>query len=306
MKKHLLTSLIVLFFFFNLKSQNSTWYYEYLNFDSNGYVKIETTGDTIIQGKTCQVLSKTRVVYNGFYSVFDTTFIGSEYIYVTDDTTFRFKFSNFYPLYIFNGKIGDTYLTAGNNIIEGCDSTVIVTINNIGNTQINGITLRWVDISTDDTAGFNFSGRMIENIGMIDFYMFPEYNYTCIVDANEGGSFRCYFTEDSLFYSANPQNPCDYVWIGINDLNITQRILVYPNPFENKLFVELEGLKTMSNLSLKIFDIFGNEVLNFLNSDSSNPLLFFELELDQIKSGLYCIVFYKSNEKVLSKLIIKR
>lgn len=302
--------LYVLFLLLLLKLQciaqnNNSWYYEYLNFGINGYVVIETKGDTIIQGKSCHVLTKTRIIYNEIYSVFDTTFVGNEYIYHTDDTTFRFKFSDFYPLYIFNGNPGDTYLTAGNNEILGCDSLLVVDIDSVGTTVINNDTLRWVSVSTNDTSSFDLSGKIIEKIGPVDFYMFPEYTWICAVDANEGGNFRCFYKDDILYHSISPQNECDYIWTIINEYNKQDNISIFPNPTSNLIYIDIEEEINEKDINIKILNILGKEIKYKQEHIILPNKLRLKIYLNNLDKGVYNICIYKKMLFMRNSLIIK-
>ena len=300
----MLILLLLLFIKLQSKAQKS-WYYEYLNFGINGYVIIEKTGDTIIQNKTCQVLSKTRIVFNEIYSVFDTTFIGNEYIYIADDTTFRYKFSTFYPLYIFNSNPGDSYLAAGSNEIIGCDSTLTINIDSIGTIVINSDTLRWISVSTNNTSSFDLSGKIMEKMGPIDFYMFPEYTWVCAVDANEGGNFRCFYEDDFLFYTNNPQNECDYIWTGINEYDKKIRISIFPNPTSNIVFVDIENISIKKNISIKIYNILGKEINCSQEQQLLPNKLRLQIDLNNLEKGIYNIRIFKENLFLRNSLIIK-
>lgn len=306
MKQKLIASfLLQISIVFLCNAQNSTWYYEYLNFGINGYIIMESVGDTTIKNKDCKILSKTKIVYNEFFSEFDTISLGKEYIHVAEDTTFRYKYSNFYSLYIFNGSPGDSYITAGNNEVYGCDTTVMINIDSVGVIIINSDTLRWVIVSTDESSSFDLSGMIVEKIGPIDFYMFPEYTWVCVVDANEGGNFRCFYEDGTLYYTKPNQNDCDYIWDGIDKHENESEILVYPNPVISKVFVELGIQTNCKDIEFKVFNILGNKMNIPSEKELFSDKIRLKLDFKYLIRGIYYIEIYIDNTIIKNSLIIK-
>lgn len=196
-KLSLVTSSFFILLFLNSSAQiwsppGATWYYSYSSNLKEGYVEIKYIGDTIILGKGAKILQKKRYTYN-FPGVYDTTLIGYEYTLIENNIVYYFRFGQFYKLYDFNSFAGDKWVVAGYGLNGLCDTLQEIKVDSIGLTNINGFNLKYQRINTKLTV-WSLGSKLIERIGCIDSYMFPELNQ-CIVDLNEGGPLRCYYGE---------------------------------------------------------------------------------------------------------------
>ncbi len=82
---------------------------------TGGFIRIEYTGDTIINGKDCEKLIPIRYEFGLVFpndtavSLLDIDTLNSEYTYLNADTVFYFTDNEFHPLYNFGAQPGDTW-----------------------------------------------------------------------------------------------------------------------------------------------------------------------------------------------------
>lgn len=85
----------------------------------------------------------------------------------------------------------------------------------------------------------------------------------------------------------------------IKDFEITR---IYPNPFNPKTKIEFT-INNNSNVQLKVFDIKGKLVKEFLNKRFISGNYTTELDMSNNASGVYFVIFYLDNKLITSKKI---
>jgi len=153
----------------------ATWYYtnieSFFLYQYEGYIKVESIKDTIIQGHTCKELTKTRYGTNGSVGS-----IGNEYLYTSGDTVFHLSDNDtFYILYNWGAQVGDTWVTRTFDLYAQGDVETTIRVDNISTTTISGQTLRTLTIRTIDSLSINpisgsymsfgAPGTLIEKLG---------------------------------------------------------------------------------------------------------------------------------------------
>ena len=268
----------------------ATWHYSYNNFSITGYIEIKYIGDSLIDGKVCKVLEKKLYSYDYVTTISDTTNLGLEFTYSDSNKVYYYRFDQFFVLYNFNAQPGDWWEIAGWSIPGSCDSIGTIEVDSIGTIVINSDTLKYLRISRKDTSDWQFGSIIVEKIGCIDHYMFPE-PFMCALDMDEGGPFRCYFDNNFGLYQSGIVSSCDYITnINISDVG-DKNINVYPNPVENVLniYTKYESTLIIRNLIGDVIKniplIKGNNVIDVHNLP--NGLLIIELRNNQ------SINFYK-------------
>lgn len=73
--------------------------------------------------------------------------------------------------------------------------------------------------------------------------------------------------------------------VGIKELNNNSTI-IYPNPADKKLFINIKDLKTDSKYQVKILDLNGKEI-NSLNLNKTNKDNSYEIDISNLPSGMY-------------------
>lgn len=173
---------ISIIFLTNLKgySQNwapvgATWYFTAENLPCSSlyipiisYIKLESEKDTVINGWNCHKISQSSPDRN-----FKTYF----YMYSDSNKVYEVECNQKYLLYDFNKKKGEYWI-----IPKYCNDTLFVDstgIITLLNGQIRNV--QYVHL-INNSWGWNFTGRIIENIGF-EFSLFPR----ILFDAIGGG-----------------------------------------------------------------------------------------------------------------------
>lgn len=270
----------------------ATWYYTQ-TFAINGdtsFVKIESIGDTIIGGNNCKILLSNV-----------TTCAGEEvrnYIWNNGNQVYFFENNGFELLYDFDADAGYEW-----EIIKdffGENDTISIHVDSINFENYDGVQLKelYVTISSNIWGYIPAtSNKIIERIGDMHF-LFPWLNAIC--DDNFAGPIRCY--EDSVISLSFSDvfQTCDYT-TDVISLPFSQKsYTVFPNPISNMgILMLIEPLKY--NTDFEILNSFGERVYSgILNANQQSQ----ELNLQNIKTGLYYLYLYNNNNLKPLKFII--
>ena len=205
MKKYLILTLFIAAFFNgisqtgNFTTPGAEWYYNWpvtsVVGDPLTYLKWEVTGDTVIQGQTCSVITP---------SDFMMDMLGNQYVYEADNKVYWYDiyYDNFTTLYDFNAQAGDTWTCGSQLFIK------YITVDSVSTLQWEDHTYRIQYISGRDYND-NWNDVFIEGIGG-DKELFPFFK-------DRSPSFlRCYLKNDELFYHGG-EYECtytEYSWEG--------------------------------------------------------------------------------------------
>jgi hypothetical protein len=268
----------------------ATWYYEYNYLLSYGYIKIESVGDTTIQTKNCKILQKTSFghTYPGYY---ETINMGREYIFSDTNAVYYYRNNFFYTLFEF-GPIGTSWNVVGNSMMNNADSGTVY-VDSISVEMING-TLRnvlFLKSTPHSCIGWD-NAKIIEGIGVANEYFFPDY-IDCVVDANEGSAFRCFFIGDTLIYSTTTANNCNFI-NQIDEHEIFE-INIYPNPAHGEIYLEYP--KDFLIAKIKLYAITGRLIKTFPKEEK-------QLNISSLPPGLYILYVEANGKKFREKIII--
>ncbi|MDI6832879.1 MAG: T9SS type A sorting domain-containing protein [Bacteroidales bacterium] len=89
---------------------------------------------------------------------------------------------------------------------------------------------------------------------------------------------------------------------GYIELNNTIKVNIYPNPVQDKLNIEINGLID-NDLSIEFFDINGEKLLN-KNFNNNSDVIYETIDLSNYANGVYFIII-KSNNLIKTEKIIK-
>ena len=201
----------------------AAWHYNYYGMFEEGYINIRATNDTIIDGFKCVELEKNKVVYiddpfqQGEEGVFEHHW-PSEFVMCSGDVVYLYRNQSFMKWFDFGANVGDFWtVPVEQDYIIG-DTAGFMILQGKGTVNINGIELRYIDIidAEDSNWGYGdymygqqpYTVRVIERIGPIGVYLFPEDHWT--FDANEGGYLRCY-SDTEIGHVSYYWNNCDYI-----------------------------------------------------------------------------------------------
>ena len=156
----------------------------------------------------------------------------------------------------------------------------------------NGLTVDFFDNSNFSPTSWKWEfndGTGNQMGGQNVTYTFPQPgSYNVCLEANNG----------SDYYSACQTVNVDF-GIGINEVENTLEVKVYPNPTSKNLNINLNA-STNDALSITLFDVLGNEVYNneILSTNQFNGTI----SLDGLSNGLY-ILKVKHGEQLINQNI---
>ncbi|CAN5218077.1 hypothetical protein BH09BAC5_BH09BAC5_26460 [soil metagenome] len=269
------------------------WNYSYNAFNQTGYVEISKAGDTIISGKTCDILLTSRYVYDyasGSYYTFLN--IDTNYTYGDSGKVYFFINNTFRKLYDFNVIVGDTVFVKEAFPSAGfCNLQDTSIVDSTGSMIINGDTLKYYHLHPFSQYSWHQSGRIVEKLGCLG-YLFPENN--CVLDYFESGPFRCYH-DNSLWSYETGQVPCDFIIMGIDEVESANTFSIYPNP-NSGIFTILTSER---NGQFEILNSLGQIVWRTKIQEVQS-----EINLCGLADGLYFVRMNSENGSFASKKII--
>lgn len=260
----------------------ASWYYnQIILLEGETYNYFEVTGETIVQGKTCKIISGScacGVPGIGGYLCQEGDKI---YSYHSESDSFRIQ-------YDFTLVAGDTLIVRGDPLVGGDGYFLIdsVTFLQVGseNLRVQHITHLSYDIV--------WGNKIIERMGS-NGCLYPQVGFC---DPLTGG-LRCY--EDDTIGLINfqiPPRPCDYNSTGADDLSIAPELKIYPNPAINEVHIKseipIEQLILFNNLGIPVYKLFP-----VINTE-------LDLELHSIPAGLYHLQVVQNDHQIVHHSIV--
>lgn len=309
MKKLILLLLCSLIVATNIGAQtvfaplNSKWNYlstKDFGDESKLYKKYETLKDTMYFGHLCSKIIGRSIKVSASGSIIDTTQEKPLFTYVNSDTVFYYNdnFNRFYPLYIFDVKVGDTVSYHVPYMVIGKTDTIFsVRIDSIKNVLINGYSARAI-YSTRVGGGMFGLSTLIERLGtIISNYNYPILGYYDYIGPSSGAELRCY-RDGLLDTNLNDKSfDCDSLNLtSINLFNQLGDIHIRPNPVQNILSIDIPN-KFAQRLHYCLIDALGNKC-NLSPQEYGTQVL---IDLTAYPSGLYFIRIYSNDQKNLNK-----
>lgn len=281
------------------------WYYGINQFSIEGYTQIKSVSDTIINGVTCKKIEKRCFLFDHLDGVEKEFVKGHEYISQIGDSVMIYRFGQFYKLYDFTVEIGDTVAFPGSYSCEVDEFVVFgdsigeAVVVGKGVSEINGNELKYYDLRKVGNSAWAFDqdfyagyARICEKIGNISGYLFPQQQL--IADYFEGGSLRCYSDDETGTISfSTPYIECDYFHAVEDNALVTSA--VYPNPFKEKITVELP---TEDNYTVLVYDTFGRTIIK---QDVIGKTI--ELDFPFPQSGVFHLVIQSNSANYATNII---
>lgn len=301
--QRLLVFIVLLAAYFPAQAQSwapdgAVWHFSYLEFWNQGYIKVEKTGDTTINGYTCDILTKTSVLKNLITSHYDTTTIGREFIRADGNKVSIYRFNRFYTLFDFDAIPGDTWEIPATYVVPMCDTTGLVIVSDTFSVLINDTRVRALQLSTPEESHWGFGSTVYEQCGPVDAYLFPELTLNSgIADIHEGGPFRCY--SDPVFgtYTSGIAPACDFV-VGIETKTIN-KLAIFPNPAHDYFMAETST--DDAGLSLQMVTSLGQTIKTQTIITRKSVVI-----TKGLKPGLYFVQLVKQDKVLASeKIVIK-
>ncbi|HYX09339.1 MAG TPA: hypothetical protein VE912_21580, partial [Bacteroidales bacterium] len=237
----------------------ATWYYSKVeNFaGEEGYIKIISERDTVINNKQSKILSQIYYSSNG-----DRSVLNNFYIHQAGDTVYYWIDDSFQILYNFSLKKGDTMMIYSKDILCPDNESHLgeIKVDSVVNILINGIELKKFYTSPTEGSVYKYSGPFIEVIGGIDG-IYPV-DTGCSADAfPDIGKLRCYYDSSLGHFNVPDRVSCDSLLTTsiietINNLDVN---IFYWH--ERKSFnVDLTNLNLHGKFIIKVYDIQGREI----------------------------------------------
>lgn len=308
MKKFILSLAWCFMFVANLQAQtvfappNSVWNYvstKDFGDESTLYKKYETVKDTVYYGQLCSKIAGRSIKVSAGGSIVDTTQEKALYTYRHDDTVFYFNdnFSRFYPLYIFNVKVGDTITYHVPFMVTGkADTTFSVIIDSIKNITIDGQNTRIIYSIQTPSSLFGIA-PLFERLGSIagGGYNYPLLGYFEIFGLPYRSSLTCYsdaIVDTNLSYM---KVDCDLLSpSGIGFTELKEQITANPNPFMDRIQIEIP--KQLQNfLSYSLYDGMEKKI-NIIPSFDNSSVVF---DMSNCNHGLYVLLISTTDGRLI-------
>lgn len=283
--------------------QEAIWHYNWGGVGTGGFIRIEYTGDTIINGKDCEKLIPIRYEFGLVFpndtavSLLDIDTLNSEYTYLNADTVFYFTDNEFHPLYNFGAQPGDTWDLGIDTNVFMCSSS-IVHVDSIGVININTQDYRWISVSMLPNSSVGLNGKIVERFGAMESYLFPTLrncDSTVVVDFNYY-NFTCYQDNSFPLYNVT-QDDCEYLLdIGIDEKDyLYHSINIYPNPTDQSLILTFENNE---NCDISIYNIWG-QLIKKISTNSRK----INIDMSSYNPGTYLIKIENNKSTIMKKII---
>ena len=208
--------------------------------------------------------------------------------------------NSFEILYNFNATKGDFWEIHTKYSNTNLD-TVLVNVDSIGVAKINGKILKKLYVTYNylnlyrigDTT--KYSSVIIQVLGDIDFLINIIDKRFGACDIDFINSLRCYEDSEFGFYNTGLRDSCDYtyVWVSIQQNQTSNDFMVYPNPFENRLMIQIHDNE---HLNYELFNLSG---VTLKKGHETN------LDLSAFQNGIYFLKIIVNNRQVKTVKIIK-
>lgn len=280
------------------------WWYGYNEISATGYVIIESTGDTIIAGNSCRVLTKTKHFIDLAWPdpeehVFS---MGEDYIFQDDSIIYYYSDGSFWTLYDFTASVGDTWQVYYNDpdviYYSECDSTGTLEVVTSTDTLIAGTTFK--KLTTQSLPGSLWSfdnSEILEKTGSL-FYLFPSVtNCISVTDLAYPAPLRCY-EDNTIGLIKFSEEECDYIYLGISETS-KSAFSIWPNPTEET--VHLKG-DLEADMQITLTDITGKEIPVYLIRSADNIL---SADISFLPAGIYLITVLEDHNPIGTQKLIK-
>lgn len=270
----------------NWGENNAVWHYEQINIEppfNDDFIKFSTIGDTIILGETSKIILEERITSNDTIAKEIFMKSDSNQVYLFDSSSNSFKL-----IYDFNALTGDT-------IEVFCperfgDSTITIVVDSVSTININGNILGVQHVSQTAMAYYYMSGIIIENIGWTGF-MFP---LSTLADPPYGGELRCFQNDLIGLYKPSVVD-CDYI-TGIESINNSNNISIYPNPANDVINVSVAKELDLKNVALTLVDISGRTVLTQTIKSTETTV-----DINYLQKGVYLLKIGEQTTKLIKQ-----
>lgn len=252
----------------------------------NGYVRMASAGDTIVQNQPCTRIQRTRTYTAYLDPTILTDTLSDLYTYSASGIVWMFdpQLNAFDTLYDFNALPGDSWQLI--HLPEYSAGSDFLTVLDTGHTSIDGQALRWLSVEYhfQGATGNNppYLDTLMERVGSTTFYMLPYDFPNGFVDGNEGGFFRCYSDKEISYQSPTVQT-CDLP-LEVTAHAARPKILMYPNPGTDRLIIRISVGEKLQGVLVR--DALGRIICLHEATPLENEVV---LDTERFPSGCYSI-----------------
>lgn len=286
------------------------WHFYWYNFgNAPGHVKYTYTGTVTINNKVCQKIDAFKVaMLTNLISTYSISY--SEYTYTENNVVYLTNAtgSSFDTLYNFNANVGDKWSLTPKNYTCCAESRVNVVAT--GTQVIDGVTLKWLKVSINGFSGYSnsatgpFNDTIIERIGALKYSLFETFPLCPHVsDGVLEKSLRCYRDNQIADYKKTT-GVCDYLYTsttGNAEIELTNKISVYPNPANTEIFVKAEEFDATPCL-VRITNLLGQVAYKTTINPKKGE---FSIDLNSLPKGIYQLEIITSNKRIFAQKLVK-
>lgn len=288
MKAFVFFTLLLLTFGKQAESQTwcptgAIWHYDYENaFGVYGFVQLEYTGDTLVEGQLSQKLKKDLYRTGSNWPTINHYQLGYEITYQDGDIVYIQSPTGWDTLYNFNAQVGDIYplsMTSKYGFPEVEGFTMVI---DNGIIDINGQSRRfYVNVYNIEhefgPSYWELNDTIVEGIGSINYYLYALDNMvnsmTC---GGESGPFRCYTDNNLGTFQVTNFPSCDFV-IGVEEETATFDLEVFPNPCNDVVFIKSDRIFHL----IEVYDARGQRVSSSMNDNF--------IDVSHLSAGVYIL-----------------
>ena len=261
--------------------------------------QIKYTGDSIEGLDTIKILSHNRFFMTcGPYT--NATLIKQK----GDTIFFKNKFSQntWQILYNYATPVNQSWQTTLTTLSQ--TKTVTYTVQAIGTTTVNGLSLKQMTVSSSDWGGTVITERFGSNAFLFNFIS----RSLSSCDGDMFIEFLCY-KDNSFGAKQFGEKACDYYTrnsVGLEKYNQPDILTVFPNPTNDHINIQATStLFSNKNITLRLLNIAGVEVLNKLVSEEDLKASKIKLDLSNFEKGIYFLGIFSDGKFMATQKILK-
>lgn len=261
----------------------ATWKWNTTSFGSEGSVQRHYVGDSLIGGRTAQIIHVTGTNYTTFPEL-DTIVIDHyRYTALDNDVVLLWNIWNGPPvwdtLYWFGAVPGDRWYAPGDDGECGPTPAGMHQVMDTTTVLINGLPMKELTLSAVDVFGSPFGDQftLTERIGLANgtFNLFSG----CIA-VGSYETLLCYSDNSIDLVTPEGEFGCNSL-VGITTLGIPDELLVFPNPGSDQLTIHLPH----GNNTIELLDNAGRMVHHRTSSQRKT-----EIDTSSLAQGTYLVI----------------
>jgi len=284
----------------------ASWTYTFRYFTEYGDVRVSYARDTVINGRTCQIIKQQVLSQSLQFPAFGIQIYSYPSLITAADANKVYLYANnqFFTLYDFAAQPGASWLLlASAPLGRFCTEPVRAIVDSAGQRQFAGQLRRWIRVRLEVVGApqsrvTGMSGRIYEGIGPVEGYLTPQGSYNQCgggSDPIEAGALLCFRATGTSPVFNGPTQACTLLSTAeqrANEVGFT----VFPNPSAGELTLELPARLGAAQLS--IHDLTGRCVWRGPIPASRR------LDLQALPRGLYAATLQEAGQAVATRRFV--